>query len=368
LAISGMNAGGAQRVAATLVSGWAWRGDDVTLLTTDSIGAPSFYPLNPAVRYVALANLPAASKRFIPKILGRSIEYRRFLKQSSPDALVSFLTNTNVVSICAALGCKVPVVVSERVDPTVAHEDIGPTLRVLRRCLYPFAAAVTVQVPGLVARTASMLPQVARVVAIPNPLPPELPQIRRGLVGDSGRYVLAAMGRLEAQKQFDRLIAAFACLAADFPLWDVCIWGEGSLRTKLSAQVARLGLTDRVRLPGVTSDPWESLARCDAFALTSAFEGFPNVLMEAMALGLPCVTFDCPSGPRDISENGTVAELVPLNDDQKLVAALRHLLGDSSRRSALGAAAAQSIRQRYSLQQVLEKWDALFESVRIRGS
>lgn len=105
-----------------------------------------------------------------------------------------------------------------------------------------------------------------------------------------------AMGRLVPDKQFGLLIDLFAELAPAHPDWDLWIWGEGPQRQALEARVAQLGLRQRIRLPGRTSEPWEALSQSSAFVLSSAVEGFPNVLLEAMAKGLPCAAFDCPAG------------------------------------------------------------------------
>jgi glycosyltransferase involved in cell wall biosynthesis len=176
-----------------------------------------------------------------------------------------------------------------------------------------------------------------------------------------------AMGRLVPIKGFESLIRAFAALSDDFPDWDLHIWGEGPLRPTLTQQSQGAGLQERVFLPGRTEHPWRELAQADVFALTSLVEGFPNALLEAMALGRACVAVDCPSGPREISEDGEVALLVPADDAPALGQALAQLMGDSVLRDVLGRHAAESVRARYGLPDVLAQWDGLIERAREGG-
>src|SRR5438445_2665806 len=168
---------------------------------------------------------------------------------------------------------------------------------------------------------------------------------------------LLAVGRLDEGKQFGVLIKVFASLARHHTHWSLRIVGEGPLRATLQQQIVELGLEGRVELPGQTAHIGEVLAESDAFVLTSKYEGFPNVLLEAMAFGLPCVTFDCPSGPREISMDGLVAMLVPLNDEQAVVDVMERLILDADLRQALGARARLSVIERFSLDSVLGQWD-----------
>lgn len=116
-------------------------------------------------------------------------------------------------------------------------------------------------------------------------------------------------------------------------------------------------------MPGKTTEPWAELSHAHAFAMTSRVEGFPNVLLEAMALGLPCISFDCPSGPAELTQQGTVGLLVRLNDRLELEKAIRRFFGDDEFRCALGARGKQAVWSRYRLETVLLQWDALFRQV-----
>jgi len=210
---------------------------------------------------------------------------------------------------------------------------------------------------------------------MPNPLPRELFALSKSSSAadetdmntpvDRARR-LVSVGRLHEQKQYDVLIAAFASLAREFPLWELWIWGEGLKRAELEAQIVAAGLAGRVFLPGKTNSPWTEMARSDVFALTSRFEGLPMALMEAMALGVAAISFDCRSGPRELMRDGSDGLLIPTGNKDALEQGLRRLFVDDSLRTELGARAAQSIRNRYSVDTVLQKWDALFQQVGVR--
>ena len=138
------------------------------------------------------------------------------------------------------------------------------------------------------------------------------------------------------------------------------------MRQVLEQEIVSLNLSRRVELLGRSTNIAEELAQADVFVLNSAYEGFPNALLEAMAVGLPCVTFDCPSGPREMSMEGQVALLVPLNDERALAYELERLMMDDDLRHSLGNKARISVMERYTLERVLERWDSLFEEVGVK--
>lgn len=377
LLVSSMHAGGAERVAATLVNAWSARGDEVTLIPTFSSGGYCFYPVSDAVDLVWLADYAGTRRSGRFSAAHRLLALRRLIRSRSPDVVVSFLTNVNVAAILATWGMKVPVIVCERTNPAVSRSASG-VWRTLRRWLYPRADMVTVQADATVAPFARLVPGIRRLAVIPNPLPDTLanrpPVDMSALSGTAGgaldpvsglsaRKRLMAMGRMVPDKQFAMLIDCFATLAEQHPEWDLWIWGEGPEREALGERVLLAGLQERIQLPGRTEMPWDELACAQGFVLSSAVEGFPNVLLEAMALGLPCVTFDCPSGPREMTRDGADGMLVPAGDAQALQAALHTLMSDAALRVELGERAAVAVRRRYALPAVLDAWDALFAQV-----
>lgn len=363
LLTSSMNSGGAERVASTLANAWVSRGDQVTLMPTFSGGGECFYKLSPDVRLVYLADLVSSRARTFVNQLARLRALRRFIATERPDVIVSFLANVNVATIVASAGLGIPVVVCERIDPFAL-----PTSNLLRfacRFTYPLADALMVQTPAVATKYASSGWPLRRVRVIPNPVPGQMLDIQQHGGADEKKRLLS-VGRLAEQKQFGMLIKVFASLARSHTNWFLTIAGEGPLRSALQRQIDELGLEGRVELPGRIKNIGEELARADAFVLTSEYEGFPNALLEAMAVGLPCVTFDCPSGPREISMDGQVALLVPVNDEPALGVALERLMLDADLRHCLGSRARASVIERFALDKVLEQWDSLFEEVRVK--
>jgi len=362
--VSSMHAGGAERVAATLVSAWAERGDAVTLTPTYSSKGTCFYPLSDKVELAWLADIAGTRASGGWAAFKRLMALRKHIRDTKPDVVVSFLTNVNVAAILATRGLGVPLIVCERTNP-VAETTTGSVWRKLRRLLYPRADMVTVQAEDTAGPFSRQVPGIKRLAVIPNPLPAPLldaPRVQQR--EDGSPRELLAMGRLVPDKQFHLLIDVFAQLAPLNPDWNLRIWGDGPERGALEQQVSRLRLQSRISLPGRTEAPWEELARGQAFVLSSLVEGFPNVLLEAMSLGLPCVAFDCPSGPREMTRDGQDALLVPAGDRVALTDALHRLMSDASLRQQMGTRGSAAVRHRYALASVLTEWDELFEAVR----
>lgn len=358
--VSSLNAGGAERVATTLASAWVARGDEVTLVSTYPRRGECFYPLNPAVKLVWLADHLKPMGGAVGVTAAKLRVMRKMMREESPDVVVSFLTNVNVMALLARGRMRVPIVVCERTSPMAATNS-GFALRALRRFTYPRANVVTVQAESSVEPFKRMVPGIRRLEVVPNPLPTELLQRQPRNEEPPGRKRLMAMGRLMPAKQFDVLIEAFAMLAAANPDWDLVIWGEGPVRDLLQRQIKALGMGTRISLPGRTNTPWDELDKAHAFALSSAVEGFPNVLLEAMALGLPSIAFDCPSGPAEMTRQGLDALLVPLGDAAAFCKGLEQIMQDSRLRAKLAQRGADAVRERYALPRVLERWDEVIK-------
>lgn len=363
LLTSSMAAGGTERVASTLANAWVSRGDQVTLMPTFYGCDECFYELSTNVRLIYLSNFLSSRTRTFFNWLARLRALRRFITIERPDVIVSFLSNVNVTSIIASIGTGIPIVVCERVDPfAVPNSKI---FFILCRLTYPLADALMLQTQVVANKYVSAGWPLRLVRVIPNPVPEQMLAAKKYIsIGDKRR--LLSVGRLDNEKQFSLLIKVFATLAANNHNWSLRIIGEGPLRQVLEQEIVSLNLSRRVELLGRSTNIAEELAQADAFVLNSAYEGFPNALLEAMAVGLPCVTFDCPSGPPEMSMEGQVALLVPLNDERALAHELERLMTDEDLRHSLGNKARISVMERYTLERVLERWDSLFEEVGVK--
>jgi GalNAc-alpha-(1->4)-GalNAc-alpha-(1->3)-diNAcBac-PP-undecaprenol alpha-1,4-N-acetyl-D-galactosaminyltransferase len=358
--VSSMQGGGAERVAALLCNHWAEQGHQVTLVPTFSGRGECLYPLDERVRLIYLADQVGTTRKSPLSLLRRFLAMRALVREWGPDGVVSFLPHVNVAALLATRGLKVPVVVSERIHPPAM--PIGPLWPRLRRWTYPWAASVVMQTRRSGDWLATECPT-ARVAVIPNPcvypLPLSEPWLDPADWVPQARRVLLAVGRLDEQKGFAELIDAFGRPAARFPDWDLVILGEGGERAALEARVEQWGLTERVALPGRVGNLADWYQRAELYVMSSLFEGFPNTLLEAMAHGLPAVSFDCETGPADIIREGIDGILVsPADGEAGLAGAMSAMMQDDDRRQRMGRAAI-SVRERFSSERVMAEWDDL---------
>jgi GalNAc-alpha-(1->4)-GalNAc-alpha-(1->3)-diNAcBac-PP-undecaprenol alpha-1,4-N-acetyl-D-galactosaminyltransferase len=363
LVISSLAAGGAERVMATLANAWAARGRRVTLLTFDDGSAPPFYPLDSRVdhRPLNLSRAAGSAAVGLSNNVRRVRALRRALGESRPDAVISFMTTANVNALLAASGLNAPVVISERVNPDQAATGAG--WKFARRVAYRRAAAIVAQTEREAERWRGALK--GKVHVIPNP-------VAAGSNGGTARpprerKEVVAAGRLEAQKGFDLLLRAFAALKGEHRDWRLTVWGEGSERGALESLSRSLQINDRVSFPGRTPRLADEFSRADLFVLPSRYEGFPNVLAEAMACGLPVIAADCDYGPREIVRHGADGLLVPCEDAAALTAAMSRLMADGEERGRLTARAVEAA-DRFSLEKILLLWERLLDGLAVNST
>lgn len=353
IVLPGLAAGGSEKVVNCLANRWATRGWNISVVSFDQQSAPSYYAYHPSVDLVRLG-APTGRRRPLVALAGmahRVVELRRLLVDRRPDLVISFLTRTNVLVLLASAGLPRPVIVSERNNPEL--QPAGPFWGWLRARLYPHAF-------GLVTMTAGAMRYFEHRMKVRGWVIPNSVHLLRPQPTSTPGCRLVATGRLVPQKGFDMLLRAFASVARQFPDWQLVIWGEGPERVNLERQCRELGLEQRVELPGVSREPGSWIQSADAFVLSSRFEGWGIVLLEAMAAGLPVVSFDCAFGPAEMIEPDVSGLLVPAGDEKALALALARVMADPILRSSLGHQAARRARD-FSPEQVLGMWDELIE-------
>lgn len=358
--VSSMQGGGAERVAALLCNHWVEQGHTVTLMPTFSGRGDCLYPLDERVKLDYLADRVGSTRRTVLNKVRRLFSLRRTMREILPDVVVSFLPLVNVAAILSAAGLKIPVIVSERTYPPAM--PLGTVMEQARKWLYPHARTVVVQTQQASDWLAATCPS-ANGMVIPNPvvwpLPVGEPEVMPAQIVAKSRKLLLAVGRLGEEKGFHYLLHAFDQCAKTRRGWDLVILGEGSERATLEALRTELRLDGRVHLPGRVGNLADWYERADLYVMSSRFEGFPNTLLEAMAHGLPAVSFDCNSGPRDIIRHETDGLLVaPEAGVEGLAASLSQLMDDKECRQVMGQRAVE-VRERFSMTRVSALWRAV---------
>jgi len=350
-----LDGGGAERATANLANHFAGLGHHVTVVTLSS-PTRDIYPLASAVEVIGLGVAVAARSplQSLLTLVRSALAVRRVLAAVRPDAAIGMMSNAAILLALAGRPLPVKLLGSERTYPPAAQ--LPRAWRMLRKLCYRRLDRMVAQT----GRVAEWLREHTGVetTVIPNPwLAPAnagVPVLPNDLLPPEGKVILGA-GRLAREKRFDLLIRAFAGCAGNRPDWRLVIVGSGPLHGDLRALADRLGLADRVLLPGRAGNLAEWYSRSDIFALSSEFEGFPNVLLEAMGCGLATLAYDCPAGPGELIQterNGILIE--PLSLDG-LTEGLCRLMDSPDLRARLGAAATE-VRSRYAFDRIGGQW------------
>lgn len=364
LIVSSLACGGAERAVVLIAEGLIKRGHKVSLLTIAGIEG-DFYKVAKGVERIPL-DLEKNSPTMLHALwnnLHRFWKVRRTISSLNPDIVISHMCESNILTLISLFNTKYSVIVTEQNDPRMARNQ--GIWGKLRRLIYPLAAKV-VSVSQGVDSYFDWLPKTKRAV-IYNPLQPisfedEQDTINLPKGADPDKKWIIGMGRLEYQKNFELLISAFHKLADKYSDWQLLIFGEGTLRTKLEKMILSFGLTDRVLLLGVTSNPISILKKSELFVLSSRFEGLPLVLLEALACGLAVISTDCPSGPSEVIQGGINGILVPSENICKLAQIMDYLMSNDEERHNLSRQA-RITSKRFDLALVTEQWELLFHQV-----
>lgn len=341
-----LQCGGSERQMADMANYWAAEGLRITLGTWSGSQVGDFYRLDGRIRRV---HLDVACGGTIRGNVRRVLKLRGLIAATRPDAVLSFLTRSNVPTILAGVSLPYRIVVSERVQPAL---ETGLQLgwRLLRRLVYGRANAIVSQTRA----TADWIQKNWQhsALVIPNalrPLPP--PSGRR-------EPLILAAGRLVPQKGFDLLLQAFARVAADFPDWRIAIAGEGPERQGLARLHDKLGLAGRVDLLGHVQDIEAWMNRASLVVQPSRFEGFPNVVLESMGMGAAVISADCQAGPSELIVDGVNGRLVPVENVDVLARVMAELMSQPLLRERLGHEALR-VREHFGQAPIMAQWNSV---------
>lgn len=357
--VSAMNMGGAQRVVSILCNYWSQNGHTVTLISTFSGDKINYYKLDEDVTLEYLRESRFLSKIKVFNPLLKLIYLRRLIKSHDPDIVISFLSRVNLASALSMIGMKCPLILCERTWPPFA--SFNKVLFWAAKVLFKSVDEIVVQTDKSKTWLAKYFPRNS-VKVIPNPAVYPLPMSNEQPINPNSiilqdKKVILASGRLHKYKQFDLLIRAFSDIKNKYLNWDLVILGDGEEKETLSRMLEDFGLTDRVYLPGSVGNMEEWYKRADMFVLSSIVEGFPNVLLEAMTYGLPCVSFDCNTGPSDMIQNGINGILVnPGEKEIGLSDAIDKIISSKELRLNL-AKNSILLRDKFSVINIIQKWN-----------
>lgn len=338
--IGAMTADGAERVMSLLVNTLAREGNEVILLLQSNIIE---YKLDERVKVIVVGNggatNPISSFRNIFK------GTRKVFKQENPDVIVSFMSVVSMYACLCSVGLHIPVIVSERNTP--AHEVRTKLHSIVRNLSYRLAKGAIFQT----AEARDYFPRHIRSIStiIPNPVSDGLPFADRTNI----KKEIVTLGRLDTQKNHRLLIDAFSDFSATQPDYVLKLYGKGQLEGVLRDQVYRLGLSEKVLFMGNQPEIHDKIRNASMYVLSSDYEGISNALMECMAMGLPCISTDCPcGGSRQLIQDGVNGVLVPVGDRTALTNAMSRVANNLDFANAIGANA-KRIREAYSREKII---------------
>lgn len=380
-----MGSGGAERVVSLLSAEMDRTGHEVTVILRQKQRREARFAVSESIRVFDLHDSWEALSQELPGLrpeskalsffrtrrphrvahrvtrLMQRLRLRSVVERIQPDVVLAFMVTTNIETTSALWRSRIPVIVSERSDPGRFEGDW--IKRYFRNKWYGRAHGLVFQTEDARSFFSSKIQ--AKSTVIFNPL--ELSQTLTR-TPEAGIPRIVTVGRLVASKRFDLVIQAIERLHSKGLACHLEIYGEGPDLNVLTNLVKERGLQEHVTFKGFSSTILNDIKDAAAFVLASTYEGMPNALLEAMALGVPCIATDCPiGGPRSVIETGVNGVLFPVGDLEALTSGLEALLRDRGAAEALGQAGTQ-LRDRLSVEKIVREWESWIEQVRSRRS
>ncbi len=333
-----LSSGGAERVVSVISSEMAKLGADVHLLVFYRV--VSEYPINcKVIMHIMRENkIEYDNLTYIEKLKA----LRNAIKEIKPDVVLPFIAYVGLMVSVAKIGLNITVVETIRINPRYSPRN--KLIRWLRNISVFFSKGCIVQNNSQLEYFPKCVQN--RMIVLPNPISEEFIKKEKIFKDKKIKNIIAA-GRLEKQKNFHMLISAFSHVAQNNKEINLRIYGEGSQYNVLNDYINKLDLKRKVLLCGRITCMPNVLQKSDLFILSSEAEGMPNSLMEAMAIGLPCISTNCPTGPADLISNGIDGCLIPVGDEKALAAAIDKMINDVDLSIEMGKRARQSVLNRY---------------------
>lgn len=350
--INAINGGGAERVMTNLASQFAVNGYDVVFVT--SYRAFGEYPMCETVKRYSLEKHNIKQSR-VKRNVSRILKLRRICKDERPDIFITFMGEPNFRAIAASIGLPVKTVVSVRNDPELEYG--GRIMRFVGKYILPMADGCVFQTE--VARQWFPARMQRKSTIIFNAVKQEFYEAKRQPVNQ----LIVTVGRLCEQKNQSLLIEAVSELKGEYPDLRLKIYGEGELEKELNRLISEKGASEFISLEGQSLDVPSKLCEADIFVLTSDYEGMPNALMEAMAVGVPAIATDCPcGGPKILIRDKENGVLIPVGDKDRLVSVIKELLDNPAEKKMISANARRSAAA-FSENIIYLQWKEYLEKV-----
>ena len=349
--INAINGGGAERVILQLASHFAKAGYRAILVT--SFVDENEYPVPGDVERISIEQKQIIQSR-LKRNISRILALRELCKQYKPIAMISFMAEPNFRALCATRGLDVKNIISVRSDPR--KEYGGKIGALVGKIFLPMADGCVFQTEE--AREWFPVKLQKKSTVIFN----EVNKVFFETQYKGGEKIVT-LGRLVASKNHALLIEAFSDIAYKHQQINLEIYGSGNMKEKLRLLVKKLGLEKRVKLMGLTSKPEEVLSKAIMFVLASDYEGLPNALMEALAMGVPSISTDCLcGGPRALIRNNVNGLLVPCGDSKSLAVAMDRILYDKNLRDNFNGNAKKAAEDYYP-DKVFSQWKQYLDKI-----
>lgn len=315
----GMDSGGTEKVISILANQFSSFGYEVMIVGVSTHKTSSFYKLNSNVKYITLHH--GDDKQII--FFRRIFLLRKIFKKYRPDIILSFLPHINIYTYYSSIGLKIPFIVSERNNPVV--DPKGFILRKLKKLVFSQSDGVVFQTNSVGRYYKNSVRKKSTVIF--NPIDPNVLVYRSN---KNKKDIVLCVGRFTKQKNIKFLIDGFSIFVKSHCSFILRLYGNGELREELVEYAKAKNVLDKIEFKD-TNSKWQNIEKDDAmFVLPSLYEGMPNALLEAIAVGIPSISTDCPiGGPRDIIKNGINGYLVEINNVDQLVKQMESIVNQT---------------------------------------